>query len=93
MVNWPSSVDGVLRLSVDLSIDMAEFSNWPPNCIAAFMAGIAQCLEAKAHANAATMRPERALAIAVDTSRSSPQDVAVTAVSTIVPSSDERTNG
>lgn len=40
--------EGVLRFSVDVNVDLREFSTWRPDRISAFWAGIAQVLAAKA---------------------------------------------
>lgn len=48
-----STPDGMLRLNVNLAVDLREFADWPPACVTAFMAGVAQCLTAEAHAREA----------------------------------------
>jgi hypothetical protein len=40
--------EGVLRIAVDVNVDLREFSTWRPERITAFWAGIAQVLAAKA---------------------------------------------
>lgn len=40
--------EGVLRIAVDVNVDLREFSTWRPDRISAFWAGIAQVLAAKA---------------------------------------------
>jgi len=40
--------EGVLRFNVEVNVDMKEFATWRPDRIAAFWAGIAQVLAAKA---------------------------------------------
>src|SRR5262249_40452892 len=40
--------EGVVQFHVSVKVEMAEFANWRPDRIAAFFAGIAQVLAAKA---------------------------------------------
>jgi hypothetical protein len=40
--------EGVVQFHISVKVEMAEFSNWKPDRIAAFFGGIAQVLAAKA---------------------------------------------
>ena len=44
----PSLAEGAMRFNVSFTVDMAEMANWRADRIAAFFAGIAQVLAAKA---------------------------------------------
>jgi len=48
--------EGVLHLHVDVRVSLAELRSWPPDCIAALFAGIAEVQTAQAQAR---QRPPR----------------------------------